>query len=146
MADILELTILDSYSKDYAIVMGRRDCDAAIGKLPFGKELQDLQAFAARLLAQLRGAGPPKRIQPAELKAFGDALFQFLVRDDLATLYARLPETHVSIKILCNHPAVRKLPWEFIREPKRDSPNNRRAIVRLIPTIGPSWPERLQRD
>ena len=140
MGNILDVTILDSYSQTHAVVLGRSGCDVAIAKLPFGQELQDLQGFAKRLLAQLSGAGSPKRIQAAELNTFGDNLFQFLIRGDLAGLYGKLPETHVSIKILCNQAAIRGLPWEYIREPKRGCPNNRRTIVRVIPTVGPQLP------
>lgn len=143
MLDALELSILDSHSNDHAIAMGRRGSDVAIGRLPFGAELDGLADFQTRLTAVLRGKGPAKKPQPADLEKFGRGLFDFVMRDDLRALYDRLPETHVSVNILSNEPKLRQLPWEYLQEPKRLSPRNGRCVVRVIPTIGLQPPDPL---
>jgi CHAT domain len=141
--DLLELSILDSYSKSWAIGLGRHGSDIAIARIPLDTELRELQTFSDNLFDVLRGRGRGKKPEAPEVMDFGRKLFSFLIRDDIKSLYGRLPDTHVSLKILSNHGALRQLPWEYLQEPGRQCPRNGRSVVRIIPTIGLSAPDPL---
>jgi hypothetical protein len=134
--DILEITLLDSYTATHAIALARHGSDVAIAKIPLGPDLIRIEQFRANLMDVLRGRGKGKQPTGQELVEFGGELFRFLVRDDIDRLYLRLPNTQVSLKILANQPALRQLPWEYLQEPNRISPRKGRSIVRIIPTVG----------
>lgn len=136
----LELSILDAYAQDYAIALARRDDDIAIRKIPFGDEVQALTGFRDRLDTALRGMGTAMAPTATEIEDFGRKLFHFTIGGDLLRLYNRLPQTHVSLKILTNHAELRKLPWEYWQEPDQALPRTGRCVVRVIPTIGKQAP------
>ena len=136
----LELAILDAYAQDYAIALARRNDDIAIRKIPFGDEVQTLTQFRERLDTSLRGMGTAMAPTAAEIEDFGRKLFHFIMDGDLLKLYNRLPQTHISLKILTNHAALRKLPWEYWQEPDQKLPCTGRCVVRVIPTVGKQAP------
>jgi len=133
--DALDLSILD-VDKDTAVALARRGDDIAIDKITFGPEFQSLIAFRDQMDASLHGTGGLKHPNPREIEAFGRALFSFVIRNDLRRLYDRLPQSHVSLKILTDKPDLKRIPWEYWQEPDQLCPWMGRSVVRIIPTIG----------
>lgn len=136
MNSLFELSILDSYSPDYAIALARCGSDIAIRKIPFGAELDRLISFSANILGVLNGTAFIKRPDSAEVVNFGHSLFNFVLREDLLRLYNRLPETHVTLNVLTNQTRIRQLPWEYLQEPQGQCPRAGRSVVRLVPNVG----------
>lgn len=135
MNDVLELTILDSSSENFALAIARRGCDMAIRQIPLDGAFTKIAGFNQRIVNVLKGV-EPERPEPDEILKFGINLFKFVFKDDLERLYNRLPETHVSVKILSTEPRLRQLFWEYLQEPGRQSPRAGRCVVRVIPTVG----------
>jgi CHAT domain-containing protein len=136
MDDTLDLSILDSGQSASVVGIARRGGDLAVATLPTGAELQALSAFRQRIDHALRRARA-ERPQAAELIAFGQQLFQFCIRDDLARLYHRLPDSLVRLHIHANRPDLQALPWEYFQEPAQaPGPKRDRTVVRIVPTIG----------
>lgn len=146
MSEGLELSILDAHAPGYAIALGRREQDIAIAKISFGSQMDALSSFGTRLNTALKGLGTANRPTSHELLQFGKDLFAFAIRDDLLTLYNRLPQGHVSLKILTNHSDLRQIPWEYLQEPNRLAPCTGRCVVRIIPTIGVASPPPVSRQ
>ena len=144
--DILDISVLDSFTASSAIGLARHGSDIAIARIPLDQELEELQHFAENLFDVLRGRGRGKRPDASAIIEFGRALFRFLIRDDIKDLYSRLPETHVSLKILSNQPSIRQLPWEYLQEPGRQCPRYGRSVVRIIPTVGLRSPDPLPKS
>jgi len=144
--DAIELTILDSSSKEFALTFARRGDDVAVRKIPFDKDFDRLASFNQQIFDVLKGVGGVDRPQPDGIVDFGRKLFAFVFKDDLKVLYDRLPETHVSIKILSTEPRLRQLAWEFLQEPNRLCPRAGRCVVRVIPTIGRQALEPIPKD
>ncbi len=132
--DTLDLTILDAGSKQ-AVTLARSGFDIAVAKIPFGEDLAKLAGFRKRLEDAVKGVQPAP--SQAEMKAFGEALFRFVVRDDVDDLYNRLPATRVSVHVLSTSPELQALPWEYLKEPKQPrAPRRERCVVRIVPMIG----------
>jgi hypothetical protein len=135
MSDEIDLSILDA-DKSTVVAFARRGEDVAIERIPLGAELGALSAFRDRMDASLRGRGGAKRPASLEIENFGRSLFEFAIRNDLRSLYDRLPHSHVSLRILTNKPELKAIPWEFWQEPHQVAPSMERSIVRIIPTVG----------
>lgn len=136
MDDTLDLSILDSGQPASAVAIARHGGDLAVATLPCGAELKALSAFRQRIDKALRRARA-ERPPAAELTTFGQQLFQFCIRDDLARLYHRLPSSLVRVHIHSNRPDLQALPWEYFQEPAQPpGPKRDRAVVRIVPTIG----------
>ena len=143
-SDKLDIAILPSGAKHAAIVLARCGCDMAIAMLPATQELKTLLAFKERIntVLLLNQTRPTK----VELTAFGRALFDYIVRDDVRRLYDRLPvDTLTRFQILVMIPELQALPWEYLQDPKHaPGPWTNRSIIRVIPMIGHTPPPPLQ--
>lgn len=138
--DTLELAILSPDPSGAALVLARYGSDVAIANLPSGDELKSFAAFRDRVnLVLLMNQPRPKS---SELTEFGHALFKYIVRDDVKSLYDRLPSgALIRIHILTNRPDLQSLPWEYLQDPSHaPGPWLDRSIVRIIPSIGQSPP------
>jgi hypothetical protein len=127
-----------------AVVYARCASDVAISSLPHGAELDELLAFRDRINEVLLKS--LQRPSKAELRKFGDQLFNYVIRDDVKELYTKLPrETLARIHILTDREDLKSLPWEFLQYPKIPSgPWRMRSVVRVIPTIGAPKPEPIE--
>lgn len=98
--------------------------------------MKRLSDFRDRLNAVLLLNQP--RPHKKDLHEFGKNLFKYIIRDDVETLYNRLPRNNlVRIHILTNRADLQSLPWEYLQDPKQSpGPWIERSIVRVVPTIG----------
>jgi len=143
MSDVLDLTILDSGSNDHAVALARSGADCAITQLPFGKELKQLTDFRDWIESAVRGSKFPPN--SSELEKFGERLFTFVFRDEVAELYNRLSKDDVRLNIICNRSDIQNLPWEYLQEPKKKrGPQRGRSVIRVVPTIGQDLPQPLR--
>lgn len=133
-----ELFLLDGRNEVDIVALGRRGDDTAIEFIELGEDLTKLVVFGQRIGASMsEGAWAT----PAEVRAFGQRLFDFLFRGELAKLYARLPEGPISLQILSNRADIREIPWEYMGPPDREPvPHRERSIIRIHPTCGPHSP------
>jgi hypothetical protein len=132
--DTLDLTILDSGNPSHAVIFARCNADIAIARLPFEK-LAELDATRKTIEEALYGRGEKPTAQ--QLTQFGQDLFDFVIRDDVKTLYTLLPSTHVRIHLLSDSPKLQGLPWEYFQVPGTVSgPHPSRSVVRIVKTIG----------
>lgn len=131
---VLDLAILDPRAAEAALVLAHSRGDFATAPLPMG-ELDSLAAQRNRLRDAVLGlAAPPS---PQFCQDFGGRLFDFLVRGDVAALYARLPSCHVRIQLLAAHPKLAELPWEMLCEPGAlPGPSRLRSIARIVSAQG----------
>jgi hypothetical protein len=137
-AETLDLTFLDSGNPAHMVGLARCGHDLAMAHIPC-KDLVALTDFRQRIEESLLGRGA--RPSTKDVAAYGRQLFDFGVRDDLRTLYNRVPSSHVRIQILSNHGDVQSLPWEFLTEPGQPcAPRRERSVVRVVPTIGLTAP------
>lgn len=144
MSEILDLAILDSGNLAQVTVMARSGSDLALARLECEPMISNLTMFRQTIDRALLGR--EKRPERKALTQFGEQLFNFIVRDDVARLYDRLPNSHVRLHILSNRPDLQSLPWEYLQEPHQVlGPNITRSVVRIVPTIGlrPPAPLRL---
>lgn len=137
-APVLDLAILDTPDPSSALVLAHARGDFATAALPM-VELRPLVAFRDQMHQAVLGLEPHPA---AELcAAFGHRLFGFLVRGEVAGLYARLPSGHVRIQILVTHPELAALPWELLCEPGTlAGPSRQRSIARIVPAQGHAAP------
>ena len=84
----LDLWILDA-GPNAGIVVAQSGDDLAVRKLSFGQALAGLELIKLRIHAELRGGGTD-RLTKKEVTDFGNALFDFLISDDVRRLYDRL--------------------------------------------------------
>jgi hypothetical protein len=134
LGDTLDLSVLDAGSPDHVIAYARGASDLAIAKVPING-ISILTAFSRQFDDFARGR--LTQLTQKDVEAYGHALFDFAIRDDVRKLYDRLPATHVRINVLSNRPEVQSLPWEFLIEPNQMSaPRRERSIVRVVPTVG----------
>jgi CHAT domain-containing protein len=139
MSDALDLTILDSGSDDHAVALARSGADCAITQLPFGKQLKQLTEFRDWIESAVRGLKSPPT--SSELEEFGETLFAFTFRDEVAELYNRLPKDDIRLNIVCNRSEIQNLPWEYLQEPRKArGPQRGRSVIRVVPTIGQNLP------
>jgi len=139
--DPLEIAILNAGGPNRpAIVYARCGSDVALATLPAGAELKALVDFQKRVHSALLQTQP--RPGKQELVDFGRRLFAYVVRDDVARLYSRIPlGTFVRIHILTNRPDLQSLPWEYLQDPNQvPGPGSERSVIRIVPTIGRAVP------
>lgn len=135
MDDEFELTVIDGGDATRATVIARSGYDSAIALL-LGIQLQPFVDFHALLSATAAGRAPNKPT-PDQLTKFGRDLFDLVVQDDIRTIYDRLPQSHIRLKIYSHRPDLQTMPWEYIQEPRSvPGPNLYRSVVRIVPTIG----------
>ena len=140
--DVLDLWFLDSGRKSTAVVCARSALDLAVANVPCGKELDQLTAFRQRIDQALRRKVDAPT--PAELREFGHRLFRFTIRDELKSVYDRLPPTPVGIRIFSNRSDLQAVPWEYLQEPDRaPGPRVDRSVVRIVRTGGGKPPDPL---
>jgi CHAT domain len=133
--DVLDLWILDSGRKSRALACARSAFGLAVANLPCGTELTQLTKFRQSIDGALRGK--QERPTPEQLAEYGHRLFRFAIREDLATLYNRLPQALVRIRLFSNRPDLQALPWEYLQEPERlPGPRADRSVVRIVRTGG----------
>ncbi|HKI35513.1 MAG TPA: CHAT domain-containing protein [Gemmataceae bacterium] len=139
--DVLDLMLLDAGTGKHAVAVARCNHDLALAEVPFqpgasgAPSLRELTDFLPRIRRGLISA--LDRPRPAELHEYGTKLFRFLIRGELAELYARLPDAHVRIQIVSNHPDLMQLPWEYLQEPRQSpGPRLKRSFVRVVRTVG----------
>lgn len=136
MTDIFDIAILGAEKGlEQASVLARHNSDLALAQINCVPAVGELNAFRNRIERVILGR--EERLQPRELRQFGERLFNFLMGGDVARLYDRLPNAHVRLNVLSNAPDLQSLPWEFAQEPRGLSgPNILRSVVRIVPTIG----------
>lgn len=142
-ADTLDLTLLDSGSKDFVLAVARHGADLAFARLACGDALDRLSTFRTRIDRAIRGL--ERRPKVEELTDFGRRLFAFCVQGDIGELYAQLPRGHlVRIHVVSNSSVIQTLPWEYLQEPGQvPGPSRERSVVRIVPTIGRQAPDPL---
>jgi hypothetical protein len=139
MSDALDLLILDAGSTGRAVAYAQSEADTAVAVLSC-QAISQLKDFRDRLNRATNGQ--EKRPTPQDLTSFGTNLFNFVLRDNLLTLYNRLPSEYIRIRILSNHAEVQALPWEYLQDPRAPSgPDNNRGVVRIVPTLGQPMPK-----
>jgi hypothetical protein len=147
MPDIrsLDIAILDSGSNGSLVVYARSGSDTALAHVECAKELNELSALRDKIEKAICGKAEP--LKEAEVESYGQRLFQVVILEDIKKLYDKVPEdTPTRIHICSNHSIIQKLPWELIRGPGASPPPDRnRIVVRIVPTIGLSAPQPLQR-
>jgi hypothetical protein len=131
----LDLIVLDSGVPTHVVALGRAGSDLALVRIACAELLADLDDFRGRIDRALRGR--ERRPLANDLLDFGRRLFAFLIRDDLARIYSRLPADDVRIRIISDRPDLQSIPWEYFQDPARPGgPALERSIVRIVPTIG----------
>jgi hypothetical protein len=140
MDEFLDISILDSGSPSRAVALARTRNDMAVATLRCGKQLTDLASFRRVIERALRGQD--RRPSRQDLARYGLDLFGFVIRDDIRTLYDRLPATHVGIRLFSDRPDLQEIPWEYLQEPRQPpGPRLERSVVRTVATIGYQSPE-----
>lgn len=140
MNALLDLSILDA--GDQVVAIGRRGSDVAIGRLRLdAASIGELEGFRDRLDRAVRGAAEAPKSE--EIGQYGDRLFQYAIRDELADLYRLLPSSHCRIHILSDQARIQRLPWEYLTFPQHAAghPVRERSVVRIVPTRGREAPE-----
>ncbi len=138
-AEVLDLAMLEVGSPSHAVAFARRGADLASQPLKLGEPLERLAAFRTRIDRALRGH--ERRPSAAEFSRFGQELFRFGVKGEVLRLFGRLPASDVRLQVLCDHPALSALPWEYLQEPGQlPGPSRERSVVRIVPTIGREAP------
>jgi hypothetical protein len=141
MADTFELLLLDDRTTNSVLAVGRRDVDTVIEHIPLNASFMTLLHTGRQLGAALSGVGA--RPTTASLHSYGEDLYRFLFRNVLSQLYSRVRDQRICLQILCDHPQVNEVPWEFLVPPGNlPMPHLDRSVVRIHPTFGIDRPQR----
>lgn len=136
-APVLDLAILDA-GPSSALVLAHARGDFATATLPMA-ELGPLVALRRQMYQAVLGLTAPPAAEFGE--TFGRRLFEFLVRGEVAGLYARLPRGPVRVQVLAAQPDLAELPWELLCEPGAlAGPSRQRSIARIVPAHGHAAP------
>jgi CHAT domain-containing protein len=144
MSDTLEIVILGAEPKTTAVVFARCDTDMALENLPADAELDSLLAFRDHVDQSLHSL--KQRPQERDLAEFGNKLFRYVIRGEIAKIYTRLPkDAFVRLSILSNSQELQSLPWEYLQDPEEvPGPWRVRSVVRIIPTVASKPPAQLK--
>lgn len=144
MPGTLELFLLDSGCEGHVVALGRCNGHVAIERIPLDEKCREFVAYRTTLDGVVLGR--TERPTRSELRAFGVALYAWLFRGELGTLYDHVPDGSVSLQVLSNRPQLKMLPWEYLELPNHPAPHRDRCVVRVLPTCGVTAPAPLPKS
>lgn len=131
----MDILLLDTKSPDEAIVVARYAHSTVIQALPLNGEFNEL--LRNRDLLEKTVSGEIEAWTTNQLRDYGRQIFSYLMKDDLLDVFQHLPEKEpITIHILSTHPQLRRIPWEFMCNPKGvlQGPNSMRRVARVLAT------------
>lgn len=133
---VLDLAILDSGRTGVVVIYARHESDTALTLVDNETEISHLLQLQKQFEGAIRGES--EELTTGQVKAYGERLFNLIIRDRVKELYTALPRNaFLRLHIYGNHADIQRLPWELFQEPNAVSvPDRNRSIIRVVPTIG----------